>query len=170
MTYNYSHRNPDGSVTVYNVGMTKATYQYIHDAVMREYGPLDFVERTLEEKDPEKREELYRKEIFEAYLEVLPSLDQWAYRGSEKEARKYFWISECKIYKEEFEEMESDAWSYSDESVLSFEEEETEEARESAYIETIVEEYIRQRAFNAERNSISLSDDEFETVFERYVC
>ena len=66
--------------------------------------------------------------------------------------------------------MESDAWSYSDESVLSFDEEETEEARESAYIKTIVEEYIRQRAFNAESNSISLSDDEFETVFERYVC
>lgn len=168
MTYNYSHRNPDGSVTVYDVYMTKATYQYIHDAVMREYGPLDFVERTLEEKDPEKREELYRKEIFEAYLEVLPSLDQWGYRGSEEEARDYFWISECKIYKEEFEEMESLVWSYCDESVLSFDEEKTEEARESAYINTIVEDYIREMAFGAERNYISINDDSFETVFERY--
>ena len=110
------------------------------------------------------------KLVFEAYVESLAPLSQWVYRGSEDEAQDYFWITECTISKEVFEEMESDAWSYSDESVLSFEEEETEEARESAYIKTIVEEYIRQRAFNAERNSISLSDDEFETVFERYVC
>ena len=170
MIHNYSYRNTDGSVTVNNVGMTKATYQHIHDSVMCEHCPIDFIVKTMEEKDPHKREELYRKLVFEAYVESLAPLSQWVYRGSEDEAQDYFWITECTISKEVFEEMESDAWSYSDESVLSFDEEETEEARESAYIKTIVEEYIRQRAFNAERNSISLSDDEFETVFERYVC
>lgn len=168
MNYNYSYRNTDGSVTVTNVGMTKATYQHIHDSVMCEHCPIDFVVKTMEEKDPQKREALYRKLVFEAYVETLEPLGQWCYRGSEDEAQDYFWIPECKISKEVFEEMESVVWSYCDESVLSFDEEQTKEARESAYIGTIVEDYIREMALKADLEFVHGDDNLFESVLARH--
>ena len=64
--------------------------------------------------------------------------------------------------------MESFVWSYTDESVLSFEDEGTEEARESAYIETIVEDYVREQAMSADLSSVRLGDDIFEVIFSRY--
>ena len=77
------------------------------------------------------------------------------------------WSGEDKS-KEAFENMESFVWSYTDESVLSFEDEETEEARESAYIETIVEDYVREQAMSADLSSVRLGDDLFEVIFSRY--
>lgn len=166
--FNYSYRNTDGSVTVNHVGMTKATYQHIHDSVMCEHCPIDFIVKTMEEKDPQKREELYRKLVFEAYVETLEPLSQWIYRGSEDEARDYFWVTGCTISKEVFEEMESVVWSYCDESVLSFDEEPTEAARESAYICTIVEDYIREMALKADLEFAHGDDDLFESVLARH--
>lgn len=163
-----SYRNSDGSVTVNNVCMTKATYQHIHDSVMCEFAPSDFIDEVMAETVPEKREELYRKLIFEAYIEEAFPLRNWVYRGKEQEASDRIWITECHISKEAFENMESFVWSYTDESVLSFEDEETEEARESAYIETIVEDYVREHAMSADLSSIRLGDDLFDVIFSRY--
>ena len=106
MIHNYSYRNTDGSVTVNNVGMTKATYQHIHDSVMCEFAPSDFIDEVMAETVPEKREELYRKLIFEAYIEEVSPLRTWVYRGKEEEAKGLVWIHECNISKEAFENME----------------------------------------------------------------
>ena len=163
-----SYRNSDGSVTVNDVCMTKATYQHIHDSVMCEFAPSDFIDEVMAETAPEKREELYRKLIFEAYIEEVSPLRTWVYRGKEEEAKGLVWIHECNISKEAFENMENFVWSYTDESVLSFEDEETAEARESAYIETIVEDYVREQAMSADLSSVRLGDDLFEVIFSRY--
>lgn len=163
-----SYRNFDGSVTVSDICMTKATYQHIHDSVMCEFAPSDFIDVVMAETVPETREELYRKLIFEAYIEEVSPLRTWVYRGNEKDANDRIWISECHISKETFEKMENFVWSYTDESVLSFEDEETEEARESAYIETIVEDYVREQAMSADLSSIPLGDNLFDVIFSRY--
>ena len=42
-----SYRNSDGSITLKNICVTKATYQHIHDSVMSEYDPEDFIEEAL---------------------------------------------------------------------------------------------------------------------------
>ena len=97
-----SYRNSDGSVTVNDVCMTKATYQHIHDSVMCEFSPSDFIDEVMAETVPEKREELYRKLIFEAYIEEVFPLRTWVYRGKEQEASDRIWITECHISKEAF--------------------------------------------------------------------
>ena len=162
-----SYRNSDGSITLKDVCVTRATYQHIHDSVMCEYSPEDFIEEVLAETDPQKREELYRKLVFEAYVEEVTPLRQWGYHGSEKEATTLIGIPECVISKEAFEEMENTVWSYADESVLAFEEE-AEENRESTYITAIVEDYAREMAMSADLALIKVSDDRYEDVFSRY--
>lgn len=162
-----SYINSDGSITLKNICVTKATYQHIHDSVMSEYDSEDFIEEALVETDPRKREEMYRKLVFEAYVEEVTPLRRWGYHGSEKEATDLVCLPECVISKEAFEEMENLVWSYSDESVLAFDEE-AEENRESAYISAIVEDYVREMAMSADLALVRVSDDCFEDVFSRY--
>lgn len=167
MIHNYSYRNTDGSVTVDHVEMTKAAYQHIHDSVMSECDVTEFIDMTMEEKDPEKREKLYRKMILEAYLEEVTPLSRWCYRGSEKEANDSICIKDFRISKETFEYMEGFVKSYADDSVL-YDESEDEQARESCYISNIVADYVREQAMRADLDFIRGDDDLFETVFERY--
>ena len=162
-----SYRNSDGSITLKDVCVTRATYQHIHDSVMCEYSPDDFIEEVLAETDPQKREELYRKLVFEAYVEEVTPLRRWGYHGSKKEATDFVCLPECVISKEAFEEMENTVWSYADESVLAFEEE-AEENRESTYITAIVEDYAREMAMSADLALIKVSDDCYEDAFSRY--
>ena len=86
MNFINAYRNTDGSVTVHHVDMTKAAYQHLYDSVMSEYDFTEFIDMTMKEKDPEKREKLYQKLILETYLEKVEPLSRWCYRGSEKEA------------------------------------------------------------------------------------
>ena len=162
-----SYRNSDGSVIVNDVCMTKATYQHIYDSVMCEFAPSDFIDEALMVTDPQKREDLYRKLVFEAYVEEVTPLSRWGYHGSKQEATDAIFIPECVISKEAFEEMESVVWSYSDESVLAFEEEK-EENRESTYISAIVEDYVREMAMCADLSLTKVSADCFDDVFSRY--
>lgn len=162
-----SYRNSDGSITLKDICVTKAAFQHIHDSVMSENDPVDFIEEALVEIDPQKREELYRKLVFEKYAEELTPLRRWGYRGSEKEANDSIYLPECVISKEAFEEMENVVWSYTDESLLAFDEE-AEENREAAYISMIVEDYVREMAMSADLALIRVSDDCFEDVFSRY--
>lgn len=95
MNFSYSYRNIDGSVTVDHVEMTKAAYQHIHDSVMSECDVTEFIDMTMEEKDPERREKLYRKMILETYLEevvwTVTNSYFWLDDGRERECM--FWIS-----------------------------------------------------------------------------
>jgi hypothetical protein len=134
---------------------------------MCENDPVDFVEEVLTEEDPHKREEMYRKLVFEAYVEGGTPLRRWAYRGSEKDASSPVYLPECVISKEAFEKMENDVWSYTDESALTFDED-TVENRESVYITAIVEEYVREKAMAADLALTSVSDDCFDNVHSRY--
>lgn len=167
MNFSYSYRNIDGSVTVDHVEMTKAAYQHIHDSVMSECDVTEFIDMTMEEKDPERREKLYRKMILETYFEKVTPLSRWCYRGSEKEANDSICIEDFKISKETFEYMEGFVKSYADDSVL-YDESKDEQAQESCYIRNIVEDYVREQAMKADLASVRVSDDYFETVFERY--
>ena len=167
MNFINAYRNTDGSVTVHHVDMTKAAYQHLYDSVMSEYDFTEFIDMTMEEKDPEQREKLYRKLILETYLEEVIPLSRWCYRGSEKEANNCICIEDCTISKETFENMEDFVTSYADDSVL-YDESEDEKARESSYITNIVEDYVREQAMSADLASIRGDDDLFETVFERY--
>lgn len=162
-----SYRNSDGSITLKDVCVTRATYQHILDSVMSEYSSDDFIEEVLVEIDPQKREEAYRKLVFEAYVEDVTPLRRWGYHGSKKEATDSVYLPECVISKEAFEKMENTVWSYTDESVLAFEEE-AEENRESTYITAIVEDYVREMAMSADLALIKVSDDSFDDVFSRY--
>ena len=167
MNFINAYRNTDGSVTVHHVDMTKAAYQHLYESVISEYDFTEFIDMTMEEKDPEQREKLYRKLILETYLEEVIPLSRWCYRGSEKEANDFICIEDCNITKEIFEDMEGFVTSYADDSVL-YGESEDELERESAYITNIVEDYVRERAMSADLASIRGDDDLFETVFERY--
>ena len=88
-----SYRNSDGSITLEKVCMTAATYQHIHDSVMVDYGAGDIIKATILVDNPIKRDELYRKLVFEAYAEYVEPLGKWVYRGSEENARDLIWIS-----------------------------------------------------------------------------
>lgn len=167
MNFDYSYRNVDGSVTVNCVDMTKATYQHIHDSVMSACDVTEFIDMTMKENNPEKREKRYRKLILETYLEEVTPLNRWCYRGNEKEANDFISIEDCNISKETFEYMEGFVTSYTEDSVL-YGESEDEQERESCYIANIVEDYVREQAMSADLASIRGDDDLFETVFERY--
>ncbi|MDD6066779.1 MAG: hypothetical protein PUD04_09500 [Firmicutes bacterium] len=162
-------RNEDGSISMEYVEMTKVTYQYIHDAAMSEVDPYTFMPVLVAINEPEEREKLYRKSIFEVFLEESCSLDEWVYHGNEADACDTITIENCTIPKDLFEIMEADVCSYTDESVFetSCEGVAEEQKRDSIYLSDIVEEWLREQALSRDLNSLN-DDDLFETVHSRY--
>ena len=163
-----SYRNSDGSITLRNLGMTKATFQHIEDSVVCEDGSYCFVEETLKEADPEKRDALYQKLIVEEYFETMDPLYRWTYRGKEKDACDFILLQDCNVSKEAFEKMEGFVCDYCTEDVLVDKSIEDDEERDDCYIGTVVEEYIREQALSADLRFADGNFDLFEVILARY--